>query len=236
MEPVNRWVPATDEYKTTQVNAEAELKKRLEEAQKNKPVEHIAEKERPVLINVLIWYYLVRAGICVLLLTVISVSPQSSVSIWLSDNMANYLRLPSSRAKQMEVERKQIEAEAEAQGYQITLDQEEEKELQAQEAQEAADYKSMIKVYLALSVVLSVWIAFMWWNRSWKIRWVTMFFAGAFVAKAALNGALGIASSLGIQSTPGQTASLLLMVAINGFIFCYMAFWPGVKDYFEGEK
>ena len=236
MEPVYRWQPATDEYKTAQADPEAELKKRLEEVQNNKPQEHIRELKAPVAIKILIWYYCVRAGICALLLTLIAVFPQASASIWLSDNMANYLRLPSSQAKQMAEERKQIEEQAQAQGYQITLDQADENELKQQEEQEAADYKIMIRVYLVFSAVLSGWVAFMWWNRSWKIRWVTMFYAGAFVAKAALNGVLGLSSSLGNQLTQGETASLLFSVAINGFIFCYLAFYPGVEEYFEGEK
>jgi hypothetical protein len=234
-ELVYSWKPATDEYQAAQVDPEVELKKGLEELRKNSASEPLVEKKAPVAIRLLIWYYFLRAGLYALLLVVISGAPQWSASIWLQENLGSYLRLPTSSGKQIEEARKQMEAEAAARGYQINFSPDEEKELQEQEQQADANAREMVKVYLAFSVLVSAWVGFMWWNHSWRIRWITMFYAGAFVAKAALNGVLGFSLGVGIGQTPGESASMLLMVGVNGFIFCYLAFWPGVKAHFEPE-
>ena len=234
-ELVYTWKPATDEYQAAQVDPEAELKKGLEELRKNSTPEPLAEKKAPVAIRLLIWYYFLRAGVYAMLLILISVLPQWSASIWLQENLGSFLRLPTSSSKQMEEERKQIEADAAARGYQINLTQDEEKELQAQEQEADANAKDMVKVYLAFSTVVSAWVGFMWWNHSWKIRWITMFYAGAFVAKALLNGVLAFSLGVGTGQTSAEASSMLLMVAVNGIIFCYLAFWPGVEQHFEPE-
>jgi hypothetical protein len=233
VEPTNRWRPVTDEYKAMAaqpVDAEAERTKRLEELREAKAKEVPTKKEVPVGITVLTWYFFVRAGVCAVLFYVLSAYPQSGTSNWLEENLGNFLRLPASSAKQMAEQRKQFEKEAEEQGYQMAIDPAEEKEL---EEREAATARNMIMAYLALSAVAGAVVGFMWLNRSWKIRWVTMCYAGAFVAKAGVNYFAGLASGLGSQVAPGETALLLFTIALNGCIFCYMAFWPGVKKLFE---
>ena len=75
----------------------------------------------------------------------------------------------------------------------------------------------------------------MWLFGSWKIRWVTMFYAGAFVVKAGISYFAGLASGVGSRLPAGETPILLLSLALNTFIFLYLAFWPDVKAHFEEQ-
>ncbi len=107
-----------------------------------------------------------------------------------------------------------------------------EEETPEQKAQEA---REMVMVYLLFSAIVTAVVGFMWWNHSWKVRWVTMFYAGAFVAKAAIGFFSGVASGVSSEIEPGQVPLLMASIAMNGFMFCYLAFWPGVKEWFEGQ-
>jgi len=93
-----------------------------------------------------------------------------------------------------------------------------------------------VMVYLLVLLGLTTWVGFMWWNHSWKVRWVTMFYSGALVAKAVINYIAGAASGVGSQIAPAAMPLLMLTIAINGFIFLYLAFWPGVAQWFEEES
>ena len=81
----------------------------------------------------------------------------------------------------------------------------------------------------ALSVVVGV----MWLLRSWKIRWITMAYAGGMVLRAGVHYFAGVVSGVGSGLPAGQDTILLFGCAINSIIFCYLAFYPGVKEAFE---
>lgn len=233
VEPVNLWQPQTDKYKEIAAHApapEVELKQRLEELHKNKPKEHYAEKKAPIAIRVLTWFYFLRAGAFLALFLVLVYWPQSGASNWLAGNLGQFLRMPTSSAQQAAAERAQFEEQAAADGYELSPDQ---ATGQDREEQEADSARRSILVYLVSVAAVSTVVAFMWLFRSWKIRWVTMCYAGGFLAKAAINYLAGLASGVGSQIPASQSASLLFTIALNGTIFCYLAFWPGVKELFE---
>jgi hypothetical protein len=79
----------------------------------------------------------------------------------------------------------------------------------------------------------SVVVGVLWLLRSWKIRWVTMAYAGGMVVRTAIHYFAGAASGVGSELTGSQATFVLFACAVNSIIFCYLAFYPGVKEAFE---
>lgn len=237
MEPVYKWEPVTDQYKTEAeepvaleaIEAESQQKLREihEEAKKNIWV----DKKAPIGIRVFTWYLFCRAGFYALLLSMLAVFPQSGASTWLVGNLGHFLPGAAAReqaAKQKEEFRKDMAA----QGIQLPDDDAADQQTPEQMAQVQ---REEVMVFLLISTVITAVVGFMWWNHSWKVRWVAMFYAGAFVAKAGLGLFAGWASGMGNRIEPEQIPLLIVAIALNGFVFCYLAFWPGVKEWFEGH-
>jgi hypothetical protein len=80
---------------------------------------------------------------------------------------------------------------------------------------------------------LSVVVGVFWLLRSWKIRWVTMAYAGGMVLRTGVHYFAGVASGVGSELSGSQATFVLFACAINSLIFCYLAFYPGVKEAFE---
>jgi len=239
MEPVYKWEPITDEYKTQAAEPvaletiEAESQKKLQEIHEAVKKENVwVEKKAPIGIRVFTWYLFCRAGFYALLLSVLATFPQSGTSNWLTASLGHFLPGASAREEAAK-QRAELQKEAEAQGY--TLPDDDAADQQSPE-QAAQQLREEVMVYLLFSTVVTAVIGFMWWNHSWKVRWITMFYAGAFVAKAAVGYFAIVASAMGSQLDPGEMPTLMLAIAVNGFIFCYLAFWPDVKEWFEGQN
>ena len=234
VEPVYKWEPITDEYKTqapqpADIEAESQLKLREihEEAKKNVWV----EKKAPIGIRVFTWYLFCRAGIYALLLAFLASFPQSGTSTWLVGSMGHFLPGTAARER-IAKQREQMKKQAEAYGYTLPDDATADQETPEQRAQ---DERQEVMVYLLIAAVITAVVGFMWWNHSWKIRWITMFYAGAMVARAGVYFFAGWASGMGSQIPPEVMPTLLLAIALNGLIFCYLAFWPDVKEWFEEQ-
>ena len=75
----------------------------------------------------------------------------------------------------------------------------------------------------------------MWVFRSWKIRWVTMAYAGGRVLRAGVYYFAGVASGVASTLSPSAQAIVIVNCCINVLIFCYLAFYPGVKQAFEKQ-
>ncbi|HEX4031165.1 MAG TPA: hypothetical protein VHX20_12425 [Terracidiphilus sp.] len=87
---------------------------------------------------------------------------------------------------------------------------------------------------LFATAVLSVVVGVMWLARSWRIRWITMFYAGASAARTMFYLLTGAAAGLaGGALSPDQKQAMLAGCAVNILIFCYLAFYPGVEQAFE---
>lgn len=238
VEPVNRWQPVTDLYK-----AEAEAAAQLPPVQpenqeqlnatiiRQAASQKSAVKKAPLGIRIFTWYLFCRAGIYALLLFILASFPQAGVSTWLVGNLGHILRMPRSAASQMAARQKEMEKEAEAQGYTLP-----DTMTALQPAEPSADeVRTRVMVYLLLLLGITLVVAFMWWNRSWKIRWITMFYAGALVARAAVVYFVLLAAGVKIPLPPGVAPALMLTIGLNAFIFCYLAFWPDVKQWFEQQ-
>jgi len=233
VEPVYKWEPITDEYKTqapqlADIEAESQQKLReIHEAAKNTWV----EKKAPIGIRVFTWYLFCRVGIYALLLIIMGSFPQSGFSNWLVSNLGHALPGTVAREKAAQ-QREQMQKQAAAIGYTLPDDAS-----AAQESPEqiAHDERQEVMVFLLIAAVVTAVVAFMWWNRSWKVRWVTMFYAGAMVARAGVFFFAGWASGVGSQLPPEVMPTLLFTIALNSFVFCYLAFWPGVKEWFEEQ-
>lgn len=231
-EPVNLWQPTTDKYKAQAAEAstaEAELKQRLEELHASNLRKPWKQDTAPLGIRLFTWYYLGRAALCALLLLVIFTFPKSAPSTMLSGNIGSFLHLPGSKSEQ---EARQKEIEAEAQAYAVPED-----EIAAMEGPGVSPdtLRSEVMAYLLLNLAAATIVGFMWWNRSWKIRWITMFYSGALVAKALINVIAGAASGVGSSIDPSKVPILMVTLAFNGFIFLYLAFGYDVKKWFEEE-
>jgi len=84
---------------------------------------------------------------------------------------------------------------------------------------------------LLVTAIFSVVIGGMWLARYWRIRWVTMCYAGGSAARTLIYMITGAIGAI----TPDQKQALLAGCAINLLIFCYLAFYPGVEQAFEGR-
>lgn len=94
-------------------------------------------------------------------------------------------------------------------------------------------YVRLIGQALLFSAAVSAVVGGMWLFRSWKIRWITMAYAGGMVLRACVQYLAGVASGVGSGLSADQTTILLFGCCVNTIVFCYLAFYPGVKEAFE---
>ena len=153
MEPVYKWEPITDEYKTQAAEPvaletiEAESQQKLHEIHEAVKKENVwVEKKAPIGIRVFTWYLFCRAGFYVLLLTVLATFPQSGTSTWLTGNLGHFLPGASAREEAAK-QRVEMQKEAEAQGY--TLPDDDAADQQSPE-QAAQQLRQEVMVYLLI--------------------------------------------------------------------------------------
>jgi hypothetical protein len=231
-EPVYRWQPVTDVYQQQAVEVadiQAEQEQKRQEINKEKAKRIWAERKAPLGITVFMWYYFARAGFCALLLLFLASFPQSGPSTFVLDGIGNFLHMPGSKSAQ-DARRKQIEQVAQENAIPENAIVDEQPEISAE------TMHNMVMVYLLVNLVVGAVVGFMWWNGSWKVRWVAMFYSGALVAKALINFVAGAASGVGSGIDPAQMPILVLVLGLNGMIFFYLAFGPGVAQWFERQS
>jgi hypothetical protein len=234
VEPVYKWEPITDQYKTQApqpADIEAESQQKLNEIRAEVKKNVWVEKKAPIGIRVFTWYIFCRAGIYALLLAFLASFPQSGPATWLVGSMGHFLPGTAAREK-IALQREQLKKQAQAYGYTLPDDATADQETPEQIAQ---DERQEVLIYLFIAAIITSVVGVMWWNHSWKIRWITMFYAGAMVARAGVYFFAAWASGVGSQLPPEIMPSLLFAIALNGFIFCYLAFWPDVKEWFEEQ-
>jgi hypothetical protein len=91
----------------------------------------------------------------------------------------------------------------------------------------------LLAVVILAMAIISVAVGVMWLARYWRIRWITMFYAGASLARAALYFISDRAAGITTQLSPEQRQTLAVGLGLNLLIFCYLAFYPGVARAFE---
>jgi hypothetical protein len=231
-EPVYRWQPVTEMYQQQAAEVAdilAEQEQKRQEINQEKARRIWAEAKAPLGVKAFMWYYFARAVVCALLLIFIASFPQSSASTWTLDSIGNFLHLPGSKSAQDA--RKQA-IEQMAQKYAVP-----ENAIVDEQPEVSTDtMHNMVMVYLLVNLAASTWVGFLWWNGSWKVRWVAMFYAGALVGKLAINYIAGAASGVGSQIPPAAMPLVMFTFAVNGFIFLYLAFGPGVAQWFERQS
>lgn len=239
-EPISKWQPVTDFYKEQQaaqpVDPEADRLEKLREIQEQAK-KSTWEKKAPFGVRVVTWYLFCRAGLFLLLLTVLAILPQSSVSTWLVNSVERSLPYHAERAQRAQEQARQRQMLEQYGINPDTMQSDDPSTLreseQAREDKFQQQKREFVTVALLLLTVLTSVVAFMWWNRSWKIRWVTMFYAGGFVAKSAVYLFAGWASGVGSRMSPVELSSYLISLAVNSAIFCYLAFSYGVEEWFK---
>ena len=227
-EPVYKWEPATEEYKAKaiqQADIEAEVVQRLEETRASRKLEK--KETAPLGIRLFIWYYFFRAVVCAVGIFIVAGFPQSTPTTWLTANVADFLKLPGSRVDE-EARKKRIEKMAQ----EYAVPENAISELGRPKVQ-AETLSNLVIAYLVFTLGISLWVGFGWLNRSWRIRWVTMFYAGALIAKVFINILARVASGAGTGIDPSQTPTLVLTLGVNALVFLYLSFGYGVKDWFE---
>ena len=238
MEPVYKWEPITDVYKTQapQVEAaeiEAESQQKLNEIREETKKKNVwVEKKAPIGIRIFTWYLFGRAGIYALLLALLGTFPQSGASTFVVNSIGHFL--PATAAREREAQqREQMKKQAAAYGYTLPDDPTADQQTPEQMAQEE---RQEVLIYLLVAAIITAVVGFMWWNHSWKVRWAAMFYAGAMVAKAGIGLFAGWASGMGSPVPAEQMPGLLFAITVNSFVFCYLAFWPGVTEWFEEQR
>jgi len=76
-------------------------------------------------------------------------------------------------------------------------------------------------------------MAWRWYTRDWRARWVVMFMSGATAAKMLGNFVADRAAGSPTPMTPSQQGSFFTSVAINLAICGYLAFYPGMAQAFK---
>ena len=233
VEPQYKWQPVTDFYKEQQatqtVDPEAETQQRLQEIKEQAKKTTLTEKKAPVMIRFFTWYLFCRAGFYLLLLMSIGSFPQSDASKWLVTTVERSLPFHAER-EQRERQREMLRR------YGINPDDMSNVNGTTDEDSEEARQnrlREFVMVALLVMTALTLIVAIPWLHRSWKARWGTMFYTGAFVAKAGVRLFAEWASGTAKQLSPSEISSLVLALAANGLIFCYLAFWPGVEEWFK---
>lgn len=231
-EPVYKWEPVTDVYKEKGIQVEdieAEVKQKLEELHQSKERNPSNERRAPLGIRIVTWYYFCRAGVCAFLVIVLLGFPESAPSIWISDNVSSFLRLPGSKSEQ---EARRQELQKMAREYAVP----ENAIHDVRSRFNPETLRNMVMAYLLFNLGVAAVVGFMWWNRSWRVRWFTMCYSGLLVAKALVNFIAGAASGVGSEIAPRQMPGLVMVLGFNGLIFLYLAFGYGVKEWFEPES
>ncbi len=244
MEPVYKWEPITDEYKsqsetkaTSEADIEAENRQKLEEFYATATRQKWVEKKAPIGIRVFTWYLFCRAGFYALLLAILGVFPQSAPSNWMVANLGHFMRIPG-QAQREEAARER--AAMRAAGIDPDSMQQAGGDANAGDASAEKSPDQMqresIMIYLFILAAATTVVGFMWWNHSWKVRWVAMFYAGGMVAKTGVGLFAGWASGAGVRMPPAAMQTLTVAMGVNLLIFCYLAFWPGVTEWFEEQS
>ena len=231
----NFWQPVTEEYKSVEAPPAPEVPSEQgilpHAAPQAIPKEKWEGKKTPLGITIFVWYLFIRSGFYLLLLCFLLASPQSTASAWLVDTVANFLHMPTQAQRDAVAREIQMENQALGNGDGSGSSSNN----PASPFYDLPSAREQVMVYLGFAAITTAVVAGMWLFGSWKVRWVTMFYAGAFVAKAGINYFAGLASGVGSQLPAGETPMLLLSLALNLFIFLYLAFWPEVKQYFEKQ-
>lgn len=94
-------------------------------------------------------------------------------------------------------------------------------------------FLSVVAVGFGAVGLLSVVIGVMWLVRYWRIRWITMFYAGAMLARTSIFFLSDKAAGLATPLTDLQSQQLGLGCAVNLLLLGYLAFYPGVAQEFE---
>jgi hypothetical protein len=89
---------------------------------------------------------------------------------------------------------------------------------------------------MVVTAILSIVVSVMWFVRWWRIRWITMFYAGLSLCRTLLYFLSDKAAGLTTQLSPDQKQALSLALAVNLFVLCYLAFYPGVAQAFEERR
>jgi hypothetical protein len=84
-----------------------------------------------------------------------------------------------------------------------------------------------------ITAILHGVMAWRWYSRDWKVRWVVMFMSGATAAKLLVNFAADHAVGNPTPISPGQEAGLFISVVANLLICGYLAFYPGMAQAFK---
>jgi hypothetical protein len=233
VEPQYKWQPVTDFYKEQQatqtIDPEAETQQKLQEIREQAKKTSSVGKKAPIGITVFNWYLVCRASFYVLLLAFLATFPQSDTSKWVVTTLER--SVPGHAVRAQEERQRAVFRQ-----YGIDPDTMQSADASALEDSEEAHLnrlREFVMVFLFAMAVMTSVVAFMWWNRSWKVRWFAMAYAGGFCLKAGVNLFAGWASGVGNQMSPSQMSSLVLAIVSNGLIFGYLAFWPGVEEWFK---
>lgn len=103
-------------------------------------------------------------------------------------------------------------------------------------ATESVPVTNLLAEALIIMGILSVIVGAMWMVRYWRIRWITMCYAGVALGRTVLFFITDQASGMATQLTVEQKQTLLISSVANLVILCYLAFYPGVEQAFEKAR
>ncbi len=103
-------------------------------------------------------------------------------------------------------------------------------------ATESVPVTNLLAEGLILMGIFSVIVGAMWMVRYWRIRWITMCYAGLALGRTAFFFISDKAAGITTQLSTEQKQTLLISSIANLVILCYLAFYPGVEQAFEKSR
>jgi hypothetical protein len=176
------------------------------------PEQVIPKSKRPLLISIVAIYYLIKAGVSLLLALVPWGDPESDLASYLT---ANSSLLFHSMPHMLWPSRDMPN-------------------------QTATAYLQALPVVFLVTGVISGLVAYKMWTLSSRWRWGVMLWSGYSLCSTvrALVILSIIRSAIDIPLPPVSAelkAALLVSMAWNLLVVCYLAFYPGVREAFEEQ-
>jgi len=176
------------------------------------PKSTMPKSKRPLVISILAIYYMIQAGVSLLLALVPWGDPDSG--------LANYLTANSSLVFHSipRMFRPGLGVPGQAPSAMLQM---------------------LPFVFLAIGI-LSGLLAFKLWTLSARWRWATMFWAGYSLCSTlrflVIYSAIRSAVDMPLPPLPAQfKLALIMSMTWNLLVVCYLAFYPGVKEAFEDQ-
>lgn len=223
---VNTWKPVTDLYHDTDAPAVAEPPPiPVAGATESRAAKVWQERRLPIPIAIVGGFYALRALVFLVFASILGSHPDSQTAALLIEHSRSLIPFAvRGTGGQPPAGEPSYSADG-TDGYPLT-----------QGDANPHGPANLLAEAMVVTAILSTVVSVMWFVRYWRIRWITMFYAGVSLFRTVLYFVTDKAAGIATVLTPDQKQALTLACAVNLFVFCYLAFYPGVAQAFEERR